>query len=46
LLSAACDLLFSPVNMRVANATDEVTGCELDDAKALTKTVLHNLASK
>jgi hypothetical protein len=45
LLSAACEFSFPPVNMRVANATDEVTGRELDDLKALTKTMLHNLAS-
>jgi len=31
--------------MAVANATDEVIGCELDDAKALTKTTLNNPAS-
>ena len=31
--------------MWVANATDEVIGCELDDPKALTKTMLNNLAS-
>ena len=44
-LSIVCEFLFPGVNMAVANATDEVIGCELDDAKALTKTMLHNLAS-
>ena len=45
MLSIVCEFLFPGVNMAVANATDEVIGCELDDLKALTKTTFNNLAS-
>jgi hypothetical protein len=34
------------VNTLVANATSEVTGCELDDPEALNETALNNPASK
>jgi hypothetical protein len=45
LLSVACEFLFPRVNMEVANATNKVIGCELDDPKAPTKTTLSNPAS-